>query len=262
MTAPLLEVTGLRVTFPVPGRGLRRSRTVAVAGADLTVGPEETVAVVGESGSGKSTVARCVVGLQRPDVGTMIFDGRPLTRRRTAADRRAMQMVFQDPASSLNPRMKVSEIIAEAWQTHPSVAPAGPRRAAVAEALGTVGLAPDLMDRYPGQLSGGQCQRVSIARALALRPRLLVCDEAVSALDVSVQTQVLRLLADLRARRELAMIFISHDLAVVRQIADRVVVMQHGEIVETGDTEELFTAPRHPYTQALLDAALDLKAVT
>ncbi|MFC7619839.1 ATP-binding cassette domain-containing protein [Microlunatus sp. GCM10028923] len=262
MTMPLLEVRGLRVTFPVPGQGFGRDRSVAVAGADVTVGPEETVAIVGESGSGKSTVARSVVGLQRPDAGELIFDGRPLLRRRRAADRRAIQMVFQDPASSLNPRMRVADLINEAWQTHPAVAPAGDRREAIAAALGAVGLSADLVDRYPGQLSGGQCQRVSIARALALQPRLLVCDEAVSALDVSVQTQVLRLLADLRAQRELAMIFISHDLAVVRQIADRVLVMKSGEIVETGMTEDLFNAPQHPYTQALLDAALDLKDVS
>lgn len=260
MTAPsaLLEVAGLRVSFPIPGSGQRRQRIVAVNGVDMIVGHGETSAVVGESGSGKSTVARCIVGLQRPDAGMMIFDGRPLSRRRGTLQRRAIQMVFQDPMASLNPRMSVAQIIGEVWQTHPDLAPAD-RRKSLADILDAVGMSHTLLDRHPRELSGGQCQRVSIARALALRPRLLVCDEAVSALDVSVQTQVLRLLADLRRDREFSMIFISHDLAVVRQISERVLVMQRGDVVEDGPTEQIFADPQHPYTQTLLDAALDLK---
>jgi ABC-type glutathione transport system ATPase component len=254
---PLLQTRGIRVTFPVRGSGFARERMVAVEGADLEVGPEETVAIVGESGSGKSTLARVVVGLQRPDAGTLAYRGRPLPYRRSKGLRRDLQMVFQDPRASLNPRMTVGQLIGEAWRTHPEIAPAGPVSAALAEALGAVGMSAELVDRYPGELSGGQCQRVSIARALALRPRVLVCDEAVSALDVSVQTQVLRLLADLRVSHHLSILFISHDLAIVHQIADRVYVMRQGEFVEHGPAEQVFNDPQHDYTQALLAAALE-----
>lgn len=253
----LLAARGVRVTFPIRGSGFARERMVAVVGADLDVRPDETVAIVGESGSGKSTLARVVVGLQRPDAGSLTYRGRPLPYRRGKGLRRDIQMVFQDPRASLNPRMTVGQIIGEAWRTHPEVAPGGPVRAALAEALDAVGMSGELVDRYPGELSGGQCQRVSIARALALRPRLLVCDEAVSALDVSVQTQVLRLLADLRASHHLSILFISHDLAIVHQISDRVYVMRHGEFVEHGPAEQVFNDPQHDYTRALLDAALE-----
>ncbi|GAB3823129.1 ATP-binding cassette domain-containing protein [Kribbella italica] len=254
---PVLAVDGLRVTFPIKG-SLRRARFSAVENAGLTVGENEIVAVVGESGSGKTTLARCVVGLQRPDAGVLTFDGSPMPARRPAELKRAIQMVFQDPRSSLNPRMRAGAIIDEVWLTHPSTAPAGPRRTAIAALLADVGLAAEVADQYPAQLSGGQCQRVSLARALALSPRLLVCDEAVSALDVSVQAQVLRLLVELRATRRLSMLFISHDLGVVHQIADRVVVMRAGQIVEQGPADTVFSNPRHEYTQALLDAALEL----
>lgn len=215
--------------------------------------------MVGESGSGKTTVARCVVGLQRADAGTVTLDGRPLgpAGRRSAQERRAIQMVFQDPRSSLNPRMTVAALIGEAWRTH--TAPAGDRTEALHRALADVGLDEDVADRRAGDLSGGQCQRVSIARALAVGPRLLVCDEAVSALDVSVQAQILRLLVDLRESHHLALLFISHDLGVVHQIADRVAVMRRGVVVEEGAAGEVLGAPRHEYTQALLDAALDLE---
>jgi peptide/nickel transport system ATP-binding protein/oligopeptide transport system ATP-binding protein len=251
----VLEVSELRVTF-----GGRRNRLRAVDGVSLGVAPEETLAVVGESGSGKTTVARCVVGLQRPDSGTVRFDGRALgpAGHRSPADRRAIQMVFQDPRSSLNPRMTVAAIIGEAWRTHPAAAPPGDRTEALLRVLADVGLDGDVLDRRPGDLSGGQCQRVSIARALAVGPRLLVCDEAVSALDVSVQAQILRLLVDLRVRHHLALLFITHDLGVVHQIADRVAVMRSGEVVEEGPAGEVLGSPRHEYTQALLDAALDL----
>ncbi|NJP97446.1 ABC transporter ATP-binding protein [Nonomuraea sp. FMUSA5-5] len=257
----VLAVEGLRVTFPVRGSLLRRSRFTAVEDAAFTVGENEIVAVVGESGSGKTTIARCVVGLRRPDAGVMTFEGAPLPARRPPELKRAIQMVFQDPRSSLNPHMRVGAIIEEAWLTHPSVAPPGPRADAVEAALAGVGLDGEAAARYPAQLSGGQCQRVSLARALALSPRLLVCDEAVSALDVSVQSQVLRLLVELRATRRLSMLFISHDLGVVHQIADRVVVMRAGRIVEQGPADTVFADPRHEYTRALLDAALELNDI-
>ncbi|MEU9155897.1 dipeptide/oligopeptide/nickel ABC transporter ATP-binding protein [Streptomyces sp. NPDC048417] len=255
----LLEVRDLRVRYG--GRGLgRRGGPVAVDGVSLSVAPEETLGLVGESGSGKTTVARCVAGLLRPGAGTLTFDGRPLARagRRPPELQRAVQMVFQDPRSSLNPRMTVAAIIAEVWSTHPVTAPEGDRTEALHRLLADMGLDPEVASRRAGDLSGGQCQRVSIARALAVRPRLLVCDEAVSALDVSVQAQILRLLVDLRGRHRLAMLFISHDLGVVHQIADRVAVMHRGVLVEEGRTGEVLTAPRHAYTRALLDAALDL----
>ncbi|MEV0720778.1 ATP-binding cassette domain-containing protein [Asanoa sp. NPDC050611] len=257
----LLQVSDLRVTFGRARRPWRPrgGRVEAVAGVDLAVGRRETVALVGESGSGKTTVARCVVGLARPTGGTITFDGTPLAMHRPPALRRSIQMVFQDPRTSLNPRMPVRRIIAEGWGVHPSVAPAGDRTSAVLALLDQVGLDDTVLDRRPAELSGGQCQRVSLARALALRPRLLVCDEAVSALDVSVQAQVLRLLADLRDRHELSILFITHDLGVVRQIADRVAVMRRGELVETAGVEDVFATPRHAYTRELLDAALDIE---
>lgn len=255
----LLDVRDLRVSYG--GRGIgRRSGAPAVDGVSLSVAPEETLGLVGESGSGKTTVARCVAGLLRPGSGTITLDGRPLGRagRRPPESRRAVQMVFQDPRSSLNPRMTVASVIAEVWNTHPVTAPDGDRTEALHRLLADMGLDPEVASRRAGDLSGGQCQRVSIARALAVRPRLLVCDEAVSALDVSVQAQILRLLADLRVKHRLAMLFISHDLGVVHQIADRVAVMHRGVLVEEGRTGDVLTAPRHAYTRALLDAALDL----
>jgi ABC-type dipeptide/oligopeptide/nickel transport system ATPase subunit len=178
--------------------------------------------------------------------------------KRAAPVQRAVQMVFQDPRSSLNPRMSVAAIVTEAWRTHPGSAPTGDRTEALHRLLGDVGLDPSVARHRPSQLSGGQCQRVSIARALAVRPRLLVCDEAVSALDVSVQAQILRLLVDLRSRHRLAMLFISHDLGVVHQIADRIAVMRQGVLVEEGPAGEVLGAPKHEYTRTLLDAALEL----
>ncbi len=205
-------------------------------------------------------MARCVTGLVRPDAGTLTFGGRPLERagRRSGELRRAIQMVFQDPRSSLNPRMTVASVIGEAWRTHPAAAPPGDREEALRRLLADVGLDGEVARRRAGELSGGQCQRVSIARALAVSPELLVCDEAVSALDVSVQAQILRLLVELRGTHRLALLFITHDLGVVRQIADRVAVMRRGVIVEEGPAEQVLGNPRHEYTRALLDAALDL----
>ncbi|SDT47647.1 ATP-binding cassette domain-containing protein [Jiangella sp. DSM 45060] len=263
MTSHVLEIRDLKVTFTGPRRSLRGARTIvrAVSGVDLDIEARETLALVGESGSGKSTVARCVLGLVRPQGGTIAYEGRALgpVDTRPAELQRAIQMVFQDPGSSLNPRMTVGAIIREAWKVHPAVAPAGDRRQALSDALAAVGLDAGVAARRPSALSGGQRQRVSIARALALRPRLLVCDEAVSALDVSVQSQILRLLVDLQRTHDLSILFITHDLAVVRQIADRVAVMKSGELVECTTAEELFTAPAHPYTRGLLSAAHDLE---
>jgi ABC-type glutathione transport system ATPase component len=259
----VLEIRDLRVTFPGPRRSLRGSRSVvrAVRNVSLDVRPQETLALVGESGSGKSTVARCVLGLVRQQGGSISFEGNALgpVDKRPSASQRGIQMVFQDPGSSLNPRMTIGSIIGEAWRTHPAVAPDGDRGAALRRALADVGLDAGVVTRRPSELSGGQQQRVSIARALALRPRLLVCDEAVSALDVSVQSQILRLLVDLRRTHELSVLFITHDLAVVRQIADRVAVMRAGVLVETASADRLFTVPAHPYTQDLLRAAYDLE---
>ncbi|RII17876.1 Oligopeptide transport ATP-binding protein OppF [Streptomyces sp. YIM 130001] len=259
----LLEIRGLRVAFPGPKRSLRSPRTMvrAVDDVSLDVRARELLALVGESGSGKSTVARCVLGLVRPQEGTISYEGRTLgpVDKRPPELQRAVQMVFQDPGSSLNPRMTVGAIIREAWKVHPAVAPTGDRRQALRDVLADVGLDEGVADRRPSALSGGQRQRVSIARALALKPRLLVCDEAVSALDVSVQSQILRLLVDLQRTRELSVLFITHDLAVVRQIADRVAVMRKGELVECTSAEQLFTAPSHPYTSSLLGAAYALE---
>jgi ABC-type glutathione transport system ATPase component len=265
VTSPntVLEIRNLSVAFPGPRRSLRRARTIiqAVDDVSLDIYAHETLALVGESGSGKSTVARCVLGLVRPQAGSIEYEGTPLgpVDGRRGELQRAIQMVFQDPGSSLNPRMTVGAIIREAWKVHPAVAPGGDRGQALAQVLVDVGLDAGVADRRPSALSGGQRQRVSIARALALRPRLLVCDEAVSALDVSVQSQILRLLVDLQRTHDLSVLFITHDLAVVRQIADRVAVMKKGELVECSSAEQVFTAPSHPYTRELLGAAYDLE---
>jgi len=258
MSEPLLEARGLDISY----RHRRGHDDRIVRDVSFTIELGEVLALVGESGSGKTTVARAVAGLVRAD-GELLF-GAERTRlgmRRPHAVRRRIQMVFQDPRSSLNPRMTVAQILAEAWRTHPDAAPAGDRRRASIDVLERVGLTEAVLDRRPRSLSGGQCQRVSIARAVALRPQLLVCDEAVSALDVSVQAQILRLLVDLKRNEGIAMLFITHDLGVVRQIADRVAVMEKGALVEQGETDALFRAPQHPYTQTLLASALDLAEV-
>ncbi|MEO3849403.1 oligopeptide/dipeptide ABC transporter ATP-binding protein [Streptomyces sp. B8F3] len=255
----LLDIQGLHAGYTVPGRaGLGRRRVDAVAGVDLTVRPGRTVCIVGESGCGKSTLARSVVGLLEPFAGSVSFAGLDLAtagrreRRRVAND---LQMVFQDPYTSLNPRMKVAEIVAEGWHIHKDVVPPADHATEVARLLTQVGLDESYASRRLHELSGGQCQRVSIARALALRPKLIVCDEAVSALDVSVRAQILNLLADLQRELGIAYLFISHDLDVVRHIADEVAVMYLGTIVERGTAAQVFETPQHPYTQALLAAA-------
>ena len=249
MATILAEGKHLSKTFPVKGQG-KGAALHAVSGVDLAVYEGETLALVGESGCGKSTLGRLLLGLLLPTQGQVFFDGQDLAAlppARLRALRRQMQLVFQDTAAALNPRWTVGQSLAEPLRIH-NLCPRG------ADLLTQVGLAPDLLDRYPHQLSGGQQQRVALARALALSPRLVVCDEPVSALDVSVQAQMLNLLADLQRAQGLTYVLISHDLGVVRHSADRVCVMFLGRVCEVGPTQALFSAPRHPYTKFLLDS--------
>ncbi|GAB3805149.1 ABC transporter ATP-binding protein [Micromonospora zhanjiangensis] len=255
----LLSVRDLHTSFPIRSSLLRRrvGDVQAVSGVSFDLPAGRTLGLVGESGSGKTTLARTVIGLERPRSGQVLFDGADLVTQSGAAlrrTRRRIQMIFQDPYASLNPRLTVQQIISEAWLINPGVVPRDRWAAEVKDLLARVGLNPDHADRYPHQFSGGQRQRVGIARALALRPRLVICDEAVSALDVSVQAQVLNLLVDLQADLGLSYLFIAHDLSVVRHISDEIAVMYLGKVVETGTREQIFTAPVHPYTQALLSA--------
>jgi oligopeptide transport system ATP-binding protein len=259
-TRALLEVKGLRKHFPIT-EGVIAHRLIgevkAVDGIDFTLRRGETLGLVGESGCGKTTTGRCILLLERPTAGEIIYDGRDLASlppKELRALRRRIQVIFQDPYSSLNPRMKVGQIIAEPMRVH-GVEPNAKRRAErVAELLTTCGLDPKFADRYPHEMSGGQRQRVGIARALALDPEFIICDEAVSALDVSIQAQIVNLLEHLRERFGLTYLFIAHDLSVVRHLCHRVAVMYLGRIVELADCDELFDNALHPYTRALLDA--------
>jgi oligopeptide transport system ATP-binding protein len=258
MAAPLLEVQGLAKQFAVGGAWLARRRRVirAVDGVSFALEPGETLGLVGESGCGKSTTGRLILRLIEPSAGHIRFEGRDLvslTAHELWATRQRMQIVFQDPFGSLNPRMRVGSIIEEPLAIYQQGDAAGRRRRA-AELLGVVGLDPAFVERYPHELSGGQRQRIGIAAALALQPSLIVADEPVSALDVSVQAQVLNLLMDLRRRFGLTYLFISHDLRVVLHMSDRVAVMYLGEIIEIGSRDAIHGEPRHPYTQALLSA--------
>jgi oligopeptide transport system ATP-binding protein len=257
---PLLEVRGLRMHFPVT-EGIVVQRRVgevkAVDGIDFWVRRGETLGLVGESGCGKTTTGRCILRLERPTAGAILYDGVDIAkaeRKELLALRRRIQVIFQDPYSSLNPRMKVGEIIGEPIMVHGIERDASRRAARVRELLSVCGLDPKFADRYPHEMSGGQRQRVGIARALALEPEFIVCDEAVSALDVSIQAQIVNLLEDLRERFGLTYLFIAHDLSVVRHLCQRVAVMYLGRVVELAACDELFDNPLHPYTQALLAA--------
>jgi oligopeptide/dipeptide ABC transporter ATP-binding protein len=257
----VVEAQGLRKTFSTGRTGFGRLRVSAVDGVDLAVHAGDSLGIVGESGCGKSTLARLLVGLETPDEGTITVAGHEIGQGRRPDRKRLgrqVQMVFQDPYTSLNPRLTVFDIVSEPLVVHRLINDSTGRRERVVELLDLVGLGPECLDRYPHQFSGGQRQRIGIARALALGPRALVCDEPVSALDVSVQAQVVNLLRDLQHRTGIALIFIAHDLSLVRHVADRVAVMYLGRIAEVGDTDTIYHRPRHPYTQALLSAVPSL----
>ena len=267
MSERLIEVTGLSKTFEVPkSKATGNTRLHALNGVDLHLDRGETLAIVGESGCGKSTLARTLMLLERPDSGSFTFAGVDPFRLKGAKLlnwRSRVQMVFQDPFASLNTRLTAAEIISEPWATHKKLYKSPKeRQARVRELLQMVGLRPSDAGKSPQEFSGGQLQRIGIARALALNTDVIICDEPVSALDLSIQAQVLNLLNDLQARLGMSYIFISHDLSVVRHIADRVAVMYLGKVVESGKTEDVFERPSHPYTAALMSAAPDLRSVT
>ena len=256
----LLDVRGLKMHFPVTS-GILFQRAVAhikaIDGVDFTVMRGETLGLVGESGCGKTTTGRCILRLYKPTEGEIWFDGTEVAQARTGqmrAMRRQMQIIFQDPYSSLNPRMTAGNIIGEPLAVHGLVNNKREYRERVAELLNNVGLNPYMADRFPHEFSGGQRQRIGVARALSVDPSFIVCDEPVSALDVSIQAQIINLLEDLQERYDLTYLFIAHDLSVVRHISDRVAVMYLGKIVEIADRNEIYENPQHPYTRALLSA--------
>jgi len=256
----LVQIRNLKMHFPVT-EGTIVQKTVAhvkaVDGVSFDINRGETLGLVGESGCGKTTVGRCILQLERPTDGEIMFDGRnltQLTQKELIPVREKVQVIFQDPYSSLNPRMKIGAMLEEPMRVHGIITNASKRKERVRELLSVCGLDPKFTDRYPHEMSGGQRQRVGIARALALDPAFIICDEAVSALDVSIQAQVINLLEDLREQFNLTYLFIAHDLSVVRHISNRVAVMYLGNLVELADGNGLFDNPTHPYTRALLDA--------
>lgn len=258
MTAPLLEVNDLKMHFPIKSGLFSRAKTFnrAVDGVSLSIQPGETVGLVGESGCGKSTLGRCIARLYQPTEGRVYFKGDDLvhlSHKALLPYRQNIQMIFQDPMESLNARHTVGEILEEPFIIH-GIGDAQSRRRSVAKLLDTVGLPSRSATRYPFEFSGGQRQRIGIARAIALNPELIICDEPVSALDVSIQSQILNLLMDLQQEYNLAYLFIAHDLAVVKHISDRVLIMYLGQIVESAASETIYQSPLHPYTQSLISA--------
>jgi oligopeptide/dipeptide ABC transporter ATP-binding protein len=254
----LLSVTDVVKHFPVQSGSLRRSRDVvhAVDGVSLEVRRGETLGLVGETGCGKSTLARCIARLYNLTSGHVVFDGHDISKlrpRQMRPLRREMQMIFQDPYGSLNPKRRVGSIIGDPFAIH-GVASGADRKRRVQEVMELVGLNPEHYNRFPAEFSGGQRQRIGVARALALHPKLIICDEPVSALDVSIQAQIINLLSDLQDQLDLTYIFIAHDLSVVRHVSDRVALMYLGQVVELAPVEEIFQSPRHPYANALLSA--------
>ncbi|MEK8035841.1 MAG: dipeptide ABC transporter ATP-binding protein [candidate division NC10 bacterium] len=260
MSETILEVRDLVKHFPIGSGGLLGGKPAvvkAVDGVSFSIRRGETLGLVGESGCGKTTTGRCILQLEKPTSGQIIFEGQELTafsEKELRKVRRRMQVIFQDPYSSLNPRMKVGQIIAEPLAVHDIVPERWARKARVTQLLSHAGLLPAMADRYPHELSGGQRQRVGVARALAMEPSLIICDEPVSALDVSIQAQIINLLEELQAEFGLTYLFVAHDLSVVRHISDRVAVMYLGKIAEITDRKSLYESPQHPYTKALLSA--------
>ena len=260
MSAPLLAVEDLAVHFRIAVGGLLRRRYLslkAVDGVSFALAHGETLGIVGESGCGKSTLGRAILRLIEPTAGRVVWLGKDLATLGAAAlrrQRRAIQIVFQDPLAALDPRMTIGDSIAEPLSTHEPGLARAEVRARVRDMLATTGLAPQMINRYPHEFSGGQCQRIGVARAMILRPRLIVCDEPVSALDVSIQAQIINLLMRLQRDFGLALLFISHDLAVVRHISHRVLVLYLGRMMEVAGRDALYSAPRHPYTRALISA--------
>lgn len=256
MNTPTTGGVDLRVEDLVKRFGRGSREFTAVDHVSFRLGAGETLGLVGESGSGKSTTVRCLMGLERPQAGSLVYNGlnlRRMTYRAERVFRSQVQMVFQDPYSSLDPRMTIGQIVSEPLRVHTDLDAAG-RRARTVEMLERVGLDPAHVKRYPRSFSGGQRQRIAIARALVVRPRVLVCDEPVSALDVSVQAQVLNLIKDMQAEFGLSVLFIAHDLAVVRYLCDRLVILEKGRVVEEGTREQVYEHPTHPYTRSLLEA--------